>query len=231
MMALVLRLSVLAFAAVGGSAWAGDTPAESGSKMPDILKSALGSLKPEAKPDMKDDRCHAIIGTWRGLGAERVIFSEDGKLRSGQQNGTWSCTDPASRKFAVNLPSGRVIMALEPKAARASARDDQGHLFVAHKDEALKPAVKPPSVMPAGPCVPAIGHWLWPDGAKVTLAASGIALSDRQASGHWRCADDAALKIGVQFGAAPESILTLSADHTRLDGASTDGWPFIAERH
>ncbi len=180
---------------------------------------------------MKDGRCHAIIGTWRGLGADRVIFSEDGKLRSGQQSGTWSCADPANRKFAVNLPSGRVIMALESKATRASARDDQGHLFVAHKDDVPKAAVKPAAVVPTGPCVAAIGHWLWPDGAKVTLAASGLALSDRQTSGHWRCADEAALKIGVQFGAAAESVLTLSADHARLEGASVDGWPFMAERH
>ncbi len=224
-------LAFIACLSIGGSAWAQDQPPESGSKMPDFLKSALGSLKPEAKSDMKDSRCHAIIGTWRGLSADRVIFSEDGKLRSGQLSGTWSCTDPATSKFAVNLPSGRVMMALEPKAMRASARDDQGHLFVAHKDDAPKPAVKPPPIMPTGPCVAAIGHWLWPDGAKVTLAASGLASSDRRGTGHWRCVDDAALKLGVQFGADPENALTLSADHTRLEGASADGWPFVAARH
>lgn len=216
---------------MSGAAWAADPPPESGSKMPDFLKSALGSIKPDAKPDMKDDRCRAIIGTWRGLGADRVIFSEDGKLRSGRQTGTWACTDPAARRFSVNLPTGPVVMALEPKATRASARDDQGHLSVAHKDDAPKPAAKPPVPAPNGPCALAIGRWLWPDGAKVTLTASGLALSDRQGNGNWRCADVGLVKIGIQFSGQAENILNLSADHARLEGTGADGWPFLAERH
>jgi hypothetical protein len=233
-MVFVMRLCILLLAAafsLAGSVSAQDKPPESGSKMPDFLKSALGSIKPGAKPDMKDSRCQAIIGTWRGLGADRVTFSDDGKWRTGSANGTWTCSDPGSRKFAINLPSGRVIMALEPKATRASARDDQGHLFVAHKEDVPKPPPKPPVASPAGPCVAAVGHWLWPDGVKVALSASGLVASDRQGNGHWRCVEPALLKIGVQFGATPEIALTLSGDHGRLEGATADGWPIVAERH
>ena len=233
-MTFVLRLGVLAltgFLGLAQSVAAQDKPPDSGSKMPDFLKSALGSIKPDAKPDMKDSRCQAIIGTWRGLGADRVSFSEDGKLRAGSATGTWTCSDPGTRKFAVNLPGGRMIMALEPKALRASARDDQGHLFVAHKDDAPKPAPKPPVVAPNGPCMAATGHWLWPDGAKVTLSASGLAVGDRQGNGRWRCLDEALLKVGVQLGTGPEITLTLSAASKRLEGTTSEGWPFVAERH
>jgi hypothetical protein len=207
--------------------------AEEPPALPDLLKSALSAVKSgQASSAESDPRCEIILGNWRGFGLDHIDVSPKGKIASKSGPGSWTCMDPKSRKFSLDVAGlGRAVVTLDPRGTRASGKLANGHLIAATKEGPLQPTQKSATAArPSTDCATIIGRYLWADGSKVTLAADGTALSDRAPAGRWRCLDAKARKIAVSFGTGLEAILTDNTDHTQIEGKDPSGWPISARR-
>ena len=214
-----------------------DVPA--GQQMPDFLKSALEGVKARAaaqggaKPaPARDPICDLAIGTWRGLGLEAIKLDPNGTAQTRTRRGAWICLDPGQRRIAIDLAgSARLTLFLDAQGMRAKAQDPNRKLLAAYKEppEKARPTTAPIPGKASG-CAAIAGHWLWTDGAKVTLNADGRMLSDRGLGGIWQCQDAATNRIGVTFQGQAELSLTFDAKAGRLEGKDAAGWPLSIGR-
>lgn len=205
-------------------------------QMDEAIKGALsqlGAARAVKPPD--DPACHAFEGTWRWPGGQAVTVRADGTVlvapRTGPaSNGAWTCDQPGGRRFTITGGGlGKAALTLDADGRRLTGRDGAGRAFAANRDGPI--ARKPPHAgaadrgAPLGAdCAVVAGHWLWSDGARLTLAPGGQVIGEAR-GGHWRCAEPAARRIGVTLEGAGEIVLTLTPDGQALRGRGADGWP------
>jgi TIR domain-containing protein len=144
-----------------------------------------------------------IVGCWHWFTNAPVVINANGLMTGGPFTAQWRLVDPARRVYTFTWPEAVDSSTLSPDGSSLSGGNQYGFNMSATR-------------IGVGLGIP--GMWRWYNGVVVAIQPDGSFLAGN-IRGHWRGSGTSYTLTWPK----PVDTVTLSADHTRVDGSNQYG--------